>query len=132
MKCALQSPEARTKELERSGNWSLAAIAHKLKQEREHVEEVEIEAERPHDGFATRGSAIVHRIVEFLNLLRIPCCQSGENRDPKDRDHPLQHRAPQETIDDHRNQEPDYAHHQKRTQGIETAAGPVSARPAAM
>src|SRR5215468_704475 len=84
---------ARTKSLKRSQDPGdpLAAVAHKLEQEREHVDEVEVEAERPHHGFAARRRAVVHRIVEFLDLLGIPSRQSGENPDPKDRDHPLQH-----------------------------------------
>src|SRR5580700_9328177 len=67
-----------------------AAITEQLEQHREHVDEIQIERQRAHDGLAARDGAVVVHIVHFLDPLRVPGGEPGEHEDAHDRDHELQ------------------------------------------
>ena len=56
-----------------------AAIAEEAQHEKEQVDEVEIERQRPHHGLATDDRAVLHRIIHFLDALRVPRGEAGED-----------------------------------------------------
>ena len=56
------------------------AAAHELEQEREQVEEVEVELQRAHDGGALEHVALHGAVNVFaLEPLGVPCSQSGKH-----------------------------------------------------
>src|SRR5260370_20753882 len=57
----------------------VAAGAEQLHQHHEQVDEVEIEAQRPHDCVLAAGLIIVGFVIHLLDLLRVPRRQTGEN-----------------------------------------------------
>src|SRR6516164_4897041 len=76
--------------------WLSAAVTHQLKQAREQVDEVEIEAQRAHDRLAAGHRTIIGHAVHFLDLLRVPGGEPGKHDDANDRDSPLKGRAREE------------------------------------
>src|SRR4051812_43258589 len=52
--------------------WASAAIAEKAQHEQEQVDEVEIERQRAHHGFAAYNGAVFLRNIHFLDLLGVP------------------------------------------------------------
>src|ERR1700756_5074993 len=56
---------------------SVAAGAEQLHQHHEQVDEVEIEAQRPHDRLLAAGFVIVALVIHLLDLLRVPRRQTS-------------------------------------------------------
>src|SRR5229473_5582845 len=71
---------------------SVAAGAEQLHQHHEQVDEVEIEAQRPHDRLLAAGLVIVALVIHLLDLLRVPRGQAGEDDDTDRRDRKSDHR----------------------------------------
>src|SRR5215813_14938486 len=69
---------------------SVAAGAEQLHQHHEQVDEVEIEAQRPHDRLLAARLVIVALVIHFLDLLRVPRRQTSEDENPDNRDRELQ------------------------------------------
>src|SRR6267142_3292743 len=71
----------------------VAAGAEQLHQHHEQVDEVEIEAQRPHDRLLAAGLVIIALVVHLLDLLRVPRGQTSKDDDADDRDRKLQRRG---------------------------------------
>jgi CO/xanthine dehydrogenase Mo-binding subunit len=63
----------------RRGYAHSATIAEEAQQEYEDVDEVEIERKRAHYRFAADDRAVLHRVVHFLDTLRVPGGQARES-----------------------------------------------------
>src|SRR4051812_37733500 len=87
-----------------------AAIAEEAQHEQEQVDEVEVERERAHDGLAADGGAVLLRVEHFLDLLRIPGGEAGEDEHAGSRDHEVEPGALEEHVDHHRDDQADQAH----------------------
>src|ERR1700738_4910997 len=72
---------------------SVATRAEQLHQHHEQVDEVEIEAQRPHDRLLAGDLGPVALVIHLLDLLRIPRGQTGEDDDPDHRDRKLKCRG---------------------------------------
>ena len=58
----------------------LFAVAQELKQEHEHVDEVEVETKRTHDGFAALCGCIVTFKVHLFDLLCVIRCKTCKDQ----------------------------------------------------
>src|SRR6266481_5857288 len=71
----------------------VAAGAEQLHQHHEEVDEVEIEAQRPHDRLLAARFVIIALVIHLLDLLRVPRGQTGKDDHADDRDRELQRRG---------------------------------------
>ena len=104
----------------------LVAAAEQLQQRHEHVDEIEIEAERAHDGaFGHRRRVIHHGVVAILDPLGIVGGEASEDQHADHGDGELQRVRPQEQVDDGRNDDADHAHDQEGAPSREVLLGRV-------
>ena len=125
-KCALHSGHVQTSLLR---GRALLAASEETQQEHEHIDEVQIQVQRAHDGgfgepFAIHGMSV--RNVIRLDLL---CVIGGEackdqHADRRDRKH--DRRGLQEDVDDHRDDQPNQTHHQERAHSGQVFLGGVA------
>src|ERR1700748_1261623 len=98
--------------------WRSVALAKQLQQQREQVDEVQVERQCAGNRralshvTALRGIAVD---VVVLQPLGVPGGEARKYQDADDRHHELQHRAGEEDIDQARDDDAEQAHDQERT-----------------
>ena len=106
----------------------LLTIAEKLQQEQEHIDEIQIQAQRPHNGFLFGDVAAVTGEINTLNILRVIGRQSGKNQHTNHRNGEMHGRALHEEIDDRRQNNADKPHKQERAHAAQIALGGVAVK----
>src|SRR5690606_23905087 len=91
----------------------LFAVAHKLQQEHEHVDEVEIETQRAHHNLTAVGFRTIAFVIHFLDRLRVIGGQTSKNQDANDRDCKLQSGRAEEDVNDRGDDEAEKTHNQE-------------------
>src|SRR5271165_1361354 len=94
------------------GDVSVVALRTRQHQDRlEHVDEVEVEAQRAVDRLLVDHLVAVAGVIHLLDRLGVPGGQAGEDDHRENRDPELQAGAVQEQVEQTRDDEADDAHH---------------------
>src|SRR3546814_10826398 len=93
----------------RISDWSSDVCSSDL-QEGEHVDEVEIEVQRPHHHRLAHEVGAADHEINALDLLRIIGGQAGEQQYADDADRQAERARLHEHVDDHRDEDADDAH----------------------
>lgn len=94
-------------------NKGLVLATHEAEQELEHVDKVQIQAERAHNDHFANHVRASHIRIHILNTLRIIGCQACEDQNTNRADDKVHHCGLQEDVDHHRYQQADNTHDQE-------------------
>ncbi len=106
----------------------LAPIAEQTQHHQEQVDEVEIEPQRPHDGLAAGDGAVVHRAVQFFDVLRVVGGETDEDEHAEHRDRPIEPARLQKDVDQARDDDADQAHEHERADGGQVTLGRIAVK----
>src|SRR3546814_5439629 len=109
----------------RISDWSSDVCSSDL-QEGEHVDEVEIEVQRPHHHRLAHEVGAADHEINALDLLRIIGGQAGEQQYADDADRQAERARLHEHVDDHRDEDADDAHDQEGAEARQVLLGRIA------
>ena len=104
----------------------LVTVAHELKQEHEHVDEVEVQTQRAHNNLTALRIRRITFKVHFLDRLRVISGQTCEDQNADHRDCKLQRGGAEEDVNDRSDDQAEQTHHQERAHCGQVALGRVT------
>ena len=104
----------------------LFAAAHEAQQEQEHVDEVEIQAQRAHDHGLAREFGTAQVLIFALEALRVIGGQAGEDQHAQEADGQRQRARLQEDVDHAGDDQADHAHDQESPHALQVLLGGVA------